>query len=156
MIFLTENNHHAIQEALKSSLREKYRNIYQGYADEGDTVYFNKVYTNLHVVQGAWEGFSVENENRWQMTGTLQSEETSIQVCDIFKPHPEKSVRTVLTQGVPGMGKTVCTQKFALNWAEGKENKDISFLFMLPFRELNPNIGEKDCSLMQLLYSSQS
>lgn len=53
----------------------------------------------------------------------------------------------MLTQGIPGMGKTVC-----LSWAEGKENQDISFLFMLPFRELNPNIGEKDHSLMQLLY----
>lgn len=150
MVFLplTENNHHAIQEALKSSLREKYQNIYQGYADEGDTVYLNKVYTNLNIVQGAWDGFGVEYDNR----GTIQSEETSIQVCDIFKPHPEKSIRTVMTQGIPGMGKTVCTQKFALSWAEGKENEDIFFLFMLPFRELNPNIGEKDCSLMQLLY----
>lgn len=137
---------------LKLSLREKYQNIYQGYADEGDTIYLNKVYTNLHVIQGAWEGFSVEYDDRGQMSGTLQSEETSIQVCDIFKPHPEKRIRTVLTQGQPGMGKTVCTQKFALSWAEGKENEDISFLFMLPFRELNPNIGEKDCSLMHLLY----
>lgn len=137
---------------MKSSLREKYQNIYQGYADEGDTIYLNKVYTKLHVIQGAWEGFSVEYENRQQMSSTLQSEETSIQVCDIFKPHPEKRIRTVLTQGIPGMGKTVCTQKFTLSWAEGKENQDISFLFMLPFRELNPNIGEKDHSLMQLLY----
>lgn len=137
---------------MKSSLREKYQNIYQGYADEGDTIYLNKVYTNLQVIQGAWEGFSAEDDDRGQMVGTLQSEETSIQVCDIFKPHPEKRIRTVLTQGMPGMGKTVCTQKFALSWAEGKENEDISFLFMLPFRELNPNIDEKDCSLMQLLY----
>lgn len=152
LIFLTEINHDAIQEMLKLSVREKYQNIYQGYADEGDAIYLNKVYTNLHVIQGAWEGFSVEYDDRAQMSGTLQSEETSIQVCDIFKPHPEKRIRTVLTQGIPGMGKTVCTQKFALSWAEGKENEDISFLFMLPFRELNPNIGEKDCSLMQLLY----
>lgn len=148
----TETNDLAIQEALKLSIREKYQNIYQGYADEGDTIYLNKVYTNLHVIEGAWEGFNVEHDDRGQMSGTLQSEETSIQVCDIFKPHPEKRIRTVLTQGMPGMGKTVCTQKFALSWAEGKENEDIYFLFMLPFRELNPNIGEKDCSLMQLLY----
>lgn len=137
---------------MKSSVREKYQNIYQGYADEGDAVYLNKVYTKLHVVEGAWEGFSVEYENRQRMSSNLQSEESSIQVCDLFKAHPEKHIRTVLTQGIPGMGKTVCTQKFALSWAEGKENQDISFLFMLPFRELNPNIGEKDHSLMQLLY----
>lgn len=80
------------------------------------------------------------------------TEETSIEVSDIFKPNQEKRIRTVLTQGVPGVGKTVCAQKFTMSWAEGEENQDIAFVFPLPFRELNPNIGEKDYSLMQLLY----
>lgn len=75
-----------------------------------------------------------------------------IKVSDIFKPNQEKRIRAVLTQGIPGVGKTVCAQKFTLSWAEGEENQDITFLFPLPFRELNPNIGEKDYSLMQLLH----
>lgn len=58
----------------------------------------------------------------------------------------------MLTQGIPGVGKTVCAQKFTLSWAEGNENQDITLLFPLPFRELNPIIGEKDYSLMQLLH----
>lgn len=58
----------------------------------------------------------------------------------------------MLTQGIPGVGKTVCAQKFTLSWADGEENQNITYLFPLPFRELNPNIGEKDCSLMQLLH----
>uniref|UniRef100_A0A3Q3NEN6 NACHT domain-containing protein n=1 Tax=Mastacembelus armatus TaxID=205130 RepID=A0A3Q3NEN6_9TELE len=103
----------------------KYQNIYEGNADEGDTVYLNKIYTELHVIEGACGGFSEEQDKR---------------------------IRTVLTQGIPGVGKTVCTQKFILSWAEGEENQDITFLFPLPFRELNPNIGEKDYSLMQLLH----
>ncbi|XP_026183134.1 LOW QUALITY PROTEIN: NACHT, LRR and PYD domains-containing protein 12-like [Mastacembelus armatus] len=147
-------DHHAVQEKLKSSLREKYQNIYEGNADEGDTVYLNKIYTELHVIEGACGGFSEECEVRQQRTNHVRTEETSIKAGDIFKPRhrQDKRIRTVLTQGIPGVGKTVCTQKFILSWAEGEENQDITFLFPLPFRELNPNIGEKDYSLMQLLH----
>ncbi|XP_029351495.1 NACHT, LRR and PYD domains-containing protein 12-like [Echeneis naucrates] len=135
----------AIRDRLKSTLRKKYQNVYQGNAEEGDNVYLNKIFTELHVIEGAWGGFSDEPET---------TEETSIKANNIFKPKPnqEKQIRTVLTLGIPGVGKTVCAQKFTLSWAEGEENQDITFLFPLPFRELNPNIGEKECSLIQLLH----
>uniref|UniRef100_A0A3B4UVI8 Pyrin domain-containing protein n=1 Tax=Seriola dumerili TaxID=41447 RepID=A0A3B4UVI8_SERDU len=134
--------------------KEKYQNIYEGNADEGDTVYLNKIYTELRVIEGAWGGFTEEHEVRQQRSSHVTTEETSIKVGNIFKPKPnqEKHIRTVLTQGIPGVGKTVCAQKFTLSWAEGDENRDITFLFPLPFRELNPNIGEKEHSLMQLLH----
>ncbi|XP_042367008.1 NACHT, LRR and PYD domains-containing protein 12-like [Plectropomus leopardus] len=149
-----EIDHRAIQEKLKSTLRKKYQNIYEGNADEGDTVYLNKIYTELHITEGAWGGFSEEHEVRQQRSNHAATEETTIKASNIFKPMPnqEKQIRTVLTQGIPGVGKTVCTQKFTLSWADGEENQDITFLFPLPFRELNPNIGEKDYSLMQLLH----
>ncbi|XP_030646313.1 NACHT, LRR and PYD domains-containing protein 12-like [Chanos chanos] len=149
-----ETDHHAIRERLKSTLKEKCQNIYEGNADEGDTVYLNKIYTELHVIEGAWGGFSEEHEVRQQRAKPVTAEETSIRTSDIFKPKPdqEKRIRTVLTLGIPGVGKTVCAQKFTLNWAEGEENQDIDFLFPLPFRELNPNIDEKEYSLMQLLH----
>ncbi|XP_044198531.1 NACHT, LRR and PYD domains-containing protein 12-like [Thunnus albacares] len=149
-----EIDHHTIREKLKSTLREKYQNIYEGNADEGDTIYLKKIYTELHVIKGAWGGFSEEHEVRQQRSKHVTTEEISIKASDIFKPCPnqEKHIRTVLTLGIPGMGKTVCAQKYTLSWAEGEENKDITFLFPFPFRELNPNIGEKDCSLMQLLH----
>ncbi|XP_041819649.1 NACHT, LRR and PYD domains-containing protein 12-like isoform X2 [Chelmon rostratus] len=149
-----EIDHHAIREKLKSTLTEKYQNIYEGNADEGDTIYLNKIYTELHVIEGAWGGFSEEHEVRQQRSSHVTTDETSIKASDIFQPKPnqEKRIRTVLTQGIPGVGKTVCAQKFTLSWAEGEENQDITFLFPLPFRELNPNIGEKDYSLMQLLH----
>uniref|UniRef100_A0A3Q1CDE4 B30.2/SPRY domain-containing protein n=3 Tax=Amphiprion ocellaris TaxID=80972 RepID=A0A3Q1CDE4_AMPOC len=149
-----ETDHHQIQERLKSTLREKCQNIYEGNADEGDTVYLNKIYTELHVIEGAWGGFTEEHEVRQQRSTHVTTEETTIKASDIFKPKPkqEKRIRTVLTQGIPGVGKTFCVQKFTLSWAEGEENQDITFLFLLPFRELNPNIGGTDCSLMQLLH----
>ncbi|XP_053170193.1 NACHT, LRR and PYD domains-containing protein 3-like [Scomber japonicus] len=150
----SEIDRRAIRERLKSTLREKHQNFYEGNADEGDIIYLKKIYTRLHLIEGAWGSFSEEHEVRQQRSGHVTTKETSIEASDIFKPRPnqEKHIRTVLTQGIPGMGKTVCAQKYTLSWAEGEENQDITFLFPFPFRELNPNIGEKDCSLIQLLH----
>ncbi|KAK7925189.1 hypothetical protein WMY93_007499 [Mugilogobius chulae] len=62
-----------------------------------------------------------------------------------------RNMRTVLTKGVAGIGKTVLTQKFSLDWAEGKANQDIQLLFPFTFRALNV-LKERSFSLVTLVH----
>uniref|UniRef100_A0A3B3CJG0 NACHT domain-containing protein n=1 Tax=Oryzias melastigma TaxID=30732 RepID=A0A3B3CJG0_ORYME len=56
-----------------------------------------------------------------------------------------------MTKGVAGIGKTVLTQKFTLDWAEGKANQNIHFTFPFTFRELNV-LKEEKFSLVELVH----
>ncbi|XP_014882377.1 protein NLRC3-like [Poecilia latipinna] len=56
-----------------------------------------------------------------------------------------------MTKGVAGIGKTVLTQKFTLDWAEDKAHQNIHFIFPFTFRELNV-LREKKFSLVGLIH----
>ncbi|KAJ8273811.1 hypothetical protein GJAV_G00105780 [Gymnothorax javanicus] len=142
------------QQALKSHLKQRFECIFEGSAQQGPPTLLNEIYTELCITEGGSGGVSNEHEVRLIETASRRqtTQETAILCNDIFKPLPgqEKTIRTVLTKGIAGIGKTVSVQKFILDWAEGRANQDIDFIFSLPFRDLNLK-KNKEFSLMQLL-----
>ncbi|XP_053092938.1 NACHT, LRR and PYD domains-containing protein 9-like isoform X1 [Pangasianodon hypophthalmus] len=138
------------QPKLKSNLREKFKRINEGISQHGSSALLNEIYTELYITEG-WSG-DVNNEHEVRQIETASrrpaTQEKPIKCNDLFK---DRSIRTVLTKGVAGIGKTVSVQKFILDWAEGKANQDVFFMFPLPFRELNL-MKQQNLSLMNLLH----
>ncbi|XP_076848279.1 NACHT, LRR and PYD domains-containing protein 3-like isoform X1 [Brachyhypopomus gauderio] len=145
----------ACYRKLKSKLREKCQKINEGISQHGTTSLLNEIYTELYITEGGSGEVNNEHEVRQIETASRRpaTQETPIKCSDIFRPSPgqDKAIRTVLTKGVAGIGKTVSVQKFILDWSEGNVNQDVLFIFPLPFRELNL-MKEKNLSLVQLLH----
>ncbi|XP_067218958.1 protein NLRC3-like isoform X1 [Chanodichthys erythropterus] len=138
---------------LKCGLKKKYQCVFEGIAKHGESTLLNNIYTDLYITQGGSEQVNTEHEVRQIEVASRRHESQEIQVkcTNLFEaPEQDVEIRTVLTKGVAGIGKSVSVQKFVLDWAEGKENQDISFIFPLPFREMNLKEKEK-LSLMDLI-----
>uniref|UniRef100_A0A8C7JP79 NACHT, LRR and PYD domains-containing protein 12-like n=1 Tax=Oncorhynchus kisutch TaxID=8019 RepID=A0A8C7JP79_ONCKI len=142
------------QRELKSNLKKKFQCVFEGIAKQGNPTLLNKIYTELYITEGGTGEVNNEHELRQIETTTRKQArpETAIKCNDIFKPltGQDKPIRTVLTKGVAGIGKTVSVQKFILDWAEGKANQDVQFVFSFPFRELNLMKEDKH-TLIELL-----
>ncbi|XP_049328846.1 NACHT, LRR and PYD domains-containing protein 12-like isoform X10 [Astyanax mexicanus] len=135
---------------LKSTLKEKFQKINEGISNAGTSTLLNEIYTDLYITEGGSGEVNNEHEVRQIEAASRRpaTQETPIKCNDLFK---DQSIRTVLTKGVAGIGKTVSVQKFILDWTEGKANQDVPFIFPLPFRELNLMKTEK-ISLEDLLH----
>ncbi|XP_050952244.1 NACHT, LRR and PYD domains-containing protein 12 [Labeo rohita] len=142
------------QQKLKSKLKEKCQRINEGIFNQMSSTLLHDIYTELYITEGGIGEVNNEHEVRQIETASRRPEtqETPIKCNDIFKalPGQNKPIRTVLTKGVAGIGKTVSVHKFILDWAEGNTNQDVHFIFPLPFRELNL-MKDKNISLMELL-----
>ncbi|XP_040919008.1 NACHT, LRR and PYD domains-containing protein 12-like isoform X2 [Toxotes jaculatrix] len=138
----------------KAQLRDRLCFEFQGTkTNHEDIKSLDKIYTELHIIQGESESVNQKHEI-WEIedkaTKKIQTAEgPRINCNDIFKSVPEDSVssgqdrregraiRAVMTKGIAGIGKTVSVKKFILDWADGRANQDLDFIFLLPFRELN-------------------
>ncbi|XP_078112703.1 NLR family CARD domain-containing protein 3-like isoform X2 [Sander vitreus] len=128
------------QRKLRHKLK-KFEYIYEGVAQHGTQTLLNKVYTKLYFIEGVGGAVNNEHEIRQIEAATRRraTEDKPIKCQDIFRPllGQDRFIRTVLTKGISGIGKTISVQKFNLEWAEGRANQDIQLLINLPFRELN-------------------
>ncbi|XP_049424527.1 NACHT, LRR and PYD domains-containing protein 12-like isoform X3 [Epinephelus fuscoguttatus] len=125
------------QRQLKSNLKQKCQRLNEG---DGNPNLLNDIYTELYI--------TARDDG-----GANKQKDTSLECVDIFKPLPgrDQPNRTVMTCGVSGIGKTVSTQKFILDWAEGHSNQDIEFTFPFTFQELNL-VKDKKYSLVRLVH----
>ncbi|KAK7877060.1 hypothetical protein WMY93_032229 [Mugilogobius chulae] len=143
------------QRKLKCELQQKCECVFEGIAKAGNPTLLKQIYTELYITEGGSSEVNQEHEVRHMETASRKPEpaETAITCEDIFKGPADTHgpIRTVLTKGVAGIGKTVLTQKFSLDWAEGKANQDIQLLFPFTFRALNV-LKERSFSLVTLVH----
>ncbi|XP_030206233.1 protein NLRC3-like, partial [Gadus morhua] len=140
---------------IKSHLRKKFWCVFEGIAKAGHSTPLNDFYTEIFITERGSGEVNKEHEVRLIETASRKpaKEGTPIKCADLFKPLPghDQPIRTMMTTGVAGIGKTILTHKFILDWAEEQANHDIHFTFLLTFRELNLLKGEQ-FSLVELLH----
>uniref|UniRef100_A0A8C2H7C9 NACHT domain-containing protein n=1 Tax=Cyprinus carpio TaxID=7962 RepID=A0A8C2H7C9_CYPCA len=150
-----DSKHAEVPKMLVSNMIKKFEHLYEGTATQRNPTLLNEIYTELYITESESGEISNEHEVRQIETQSRRAatEDTAIKCSDIFTPLPgqDTAIRTVLTKGVAGIGKTVSVQKFILDWAEGKENQDVQLIFPLPFREINL-MKNKTLSLSDLLH----
>ena len=138
---------------LKSNLKRKFHSLFEGITEAGEPTPVNHIYTELSVIQG--QSGQVNHQHECRQIGPPSTKpacsETTVRCEDVFRTwsNQDKHVRALVTEGNAGIGKTVLTQKYILDWAEEKAT-NIHFVFPFTFRELSL-MTDKKYSLVDLL-----
>ncbi|KAM9813349.1 NACHT, LRR and PYD domains-containing protein 12-like [Neosynchiropus ocellatus] len=140
---------------LKRSLQKKFHSVSEGVAKAGNAAPLYQIYTELYITERGTDQVNQEHEVRQIEAATRKQTRagTTIRQEDLFRASPEREgpIRSLLTKGVAGIGKTLLTQKLTLDWAEDKAHRNFQLVFLFTFRELNL-LREKKLSLVELVH----
>ncbi|TWW59857.1 NACHT, LRR and PYD domains-containing protein 3 [Takifugu flavidus] len=126
----------------------------EGCDEKADEQRLDDVYTQLYVTTGGDIHINAQHEvTQIDMVGNPSDTEQPISPSDLFTPPAGKykPIRTVLTNGNAGIGKTFLIRKFVLDWAEQRANQDVHLILPFTFRHLN-QLKKKDRSLAELTH----
>lgn len=143
-----------VRYELKKTLRRRYEHVSEDLTQQGQRKLFENVCTDLFITDGS--NAAVNSEHEFRQIQELQEEGRSMKTLlsfkDIFNPMvvERRHIRTVVTKGSPGSGKSFLVQRFILDWVEGISHQDIFFLLPLPFKELN-QVTEETIGFMDLI-----
>uniref|UniRef100_A0A3B3CVS7 NACHT domain-containing protein n=1 Tax=Oryzias melastigma TaxID=30732 RepID=A0A3B3CVS7_ORYME len=114
-----------------------------------------QIFTEIYITQGRIEEFNKQHEVRQIEAARGETDDTEVNINPKnileLSPGEKGPIRLVMTVGVAGIGKTILTQKFTLDWAEGKNNQDIHFIFRMEFKRIN-GLKDKELSFVDLVH----
>ncbi|XP_078138442.1 NACHT, LRR and PYD domains-containing protein 3-like [Centroberyx gerrardi] len=134
------------QQKLQPNLQDSFMCAEEGWLEKKDQKHLDDIYTELNITDGGDIHINSQHEVRQIEMASRKPADTekSIKPSDIFKPSGKhRSIRTVLTNGIAGIGKTFLVHKFILDWTEGRTNQDVHLIFPFTFRQLNSLKGER-------------
>uniref|UniRef100_A0A3B1J6G3 NLR family, CARD domain containing 3-like 1 n=1 Tax=Astyanax mexicanus TaxID=7994 RepID=A0A3B1J6G3_ASTMX len=143
-----------VRYELKVTLKRKYENMHEGLAQHGQQSLFESVYTDLLVTEGGNAKINIEHEYKKieELKEVVRGTKEVVDSKDIFDPEivKKKHVRTLITKGTPGIGKSSLVQKFILDWVNGVAHQHVFLLIPLPFKELN-QMADDSIAFMDLI-----
>nr|XP_015828264.2 NACHT, LRR and PYD domains-containing protein 12 isoform X1 [Nothobranchius furzeri] len=132
------------QQKLQSNFQDKFMCAPEGWADDQQPLV--DFYTDLCMTAGRHVHIHTQHEiQQLERTSQPAEPENPVHPRDIFRHQSGRyrPIKTVLTYGIAGIGKTILVHKFVLDWAEHRSNQDVHLLFPFTFRQLNLLTGEK-------------
>ncbi|XP_059186577.1 NACHT, LRR and PYD domains-containing protein 12-like [Centropristis striata] len=140
------------QQNLQSHFQDMFKCVQEGWAQKKDKQRLDIIYTKLYITAGCDTHLKEEHEVL-QMEMKPADTGTEIEPSDVFRDPSgqDRPIRTLLTNGIAGIGKTILVRKFVLDWAEGRASQDVHLLFPFTFRQLNSWKGKR-LSLAELIY----
>ncbi|KAI4899907.1 hypothetical protein NFI96_019487, partial [Prochilodus magdalenae] len=153
---IPEPSNVSLLHEIKAKLKERYKNkvkyIFVEAEKHSSPILLNEVYTEPYITQ-VEEGESPTQEKREPKTASMRVQLESPVKWNIFEHPPEQqgTMKTVLTKGIAGIGKTIYLQKFILDWAEGTINQEIDLVLAFPLQDLKQK-KEEQVSLTELLH----